>query len=223
MSEQALTEASAARAFAESFVKALAAMPDVHKDKKAQIKTKDGGNFSYAYADLASIIALVRPVLAEHGLVHAQATDTLADGTVSVTTRIYHEGGHVESFGTLTLAAGADARQAGSAVTYARRYSLCAALGIAPDEDTDGAGVGAPAASRTADDKRTDAQNRKMRACISELDKSGIEPPDGADDWAVYAKRWIFTSFGKESSKDLTKSEAGKLIDHLEAQAVPFG
>ena len=218
---------SAEQAFAAAFVKALAAMPDVHKDRTAEI----GGKFSYRYADLASIITIVRPVLAAHGLAHAQATDTLADGTVSVTTRIYHEGGHTESFGTLTLAAGTDARQAGSAVTYARRYSLCAALGIAPDEDNDGAGVGqarkadgnvAPSAP-AASDKRTDAQNRKIRAVISELDKSSLDPPDGSDDWAVYAKRWIFTEFGRDSSKDLTKVEAGRLIDHLEAQAVPFG
>ena len=93
-------ERPAAQAFAEAFVKALAAMPDVHKDKKAEIETKSGGKFSYAYADLASIIGLVRPVLANTGLAQAQAIDTLADGTVSVTTRIYHTGGHAESFGT---------------------------------------------------------------------------------------------------------------------------
>lgn len=73
------------------------------------------------------------------------------------------------------------------------------------------------------EDRRTDAQNRKMRAVISELDKKDEKPPDGAETWATYAKRWTFAQFGKESSKDLTKAEAGKLIDHLEAMAVPFG
>lgn len=80
-----------------------------------------------------------------------------------------------------------------------------------------------PKANGKGGELRTEAQNRKMRAVISELDKGGEKPPDGAEDWTAYAKRWTFTHFGKESSKDLTKSEAGQLIDHLELQTVPFG
>lgn len=208
-----MSENGPAQAFASAFVKALAAMPDVHKDKKAQIKTKDGGNFSYAYADLASIIALVRPVLAEHGLAHAQATDTLADGTVSVTTRLYHVGGHVESFGTLTLAAGTDARQAGSAVTYARRYSLCAALGIAPDEDTDGEGVRTAPATRAASNgqaKVTKDQHAKIGALVKSLTEL-----DPHTDWVDYSRSWATENYGKTSRADLLKNEAHVLIEHL--------
>jgi hypothetical protein len=204
--------------FADAFVQALAEMPDVHKDKTAEIETKSGGKFSYAYADLASIIALVRPALAKHGLAVAQAVDTLQPGTVSVTTRVYHQAGHHESFGTLTIVAGDDARRAGSAVTYARRYSLCAALGIAPDEDTDGADVSARPPA--ADEPRTKPQNNKIHALIAELEDEA-PLPDG--DWKAYCKTWILQEFGKHSSTELTKSEAGLLIDHLEQQKVPFG
>ena len=59
--------------------------------------------------------------------------------TIAVETRIYHSSGWTESFGPLVLAAPGGAQAAGSAITYARRYALCAALGIAPDEDDDGA------------------------------------------------------------------------------------
>lgn len=204
---------SAAQAFAAAFVKALASMPDVHKDKTAQIETKSGGKFSYSYADLASIIALVRPVLAKHGLAYAQATDTLADGTVSVTTRIYHEGGHVESFGTLSLNAGTDARQAGGAVTYARRYSLCAALGIAPDEDTDGAGVGTTAQAATRSNgqaKVTKEQHAKIGVLVKSLGE--LEPHT---DWVDYSRSWAMENYGKSSRADLLKNEAHVLIEHL--------
>lgn len=121
--------------FTEAFTKALAAMPEVGKGKEA-----DMGDYSYKYADLHSILDAVRPVLAEHGLSVAQSTVNL-DGKVGVETRIYHTSGHVETFGPLVLPAGNNAQGYGSAITYARRYSLTAALGIAPDEDDDGAGA----------------------------------------------------------------------------------
>jgi hypothetical protein len=56
-----------------------------------------------------------------------------------VETRIHHKAGHVEIFGPVLIRVVGDAKAAGSAITYARRYALCAALGIAPDEDDDGA------------------------------------------------------------------------------------
>ena len=51
--------------------------------------------------------------------------------------------------------------------------------------------------------------------------------PDGT--WKAYSKEWISANFGKTSSTQLTKAEAGQLIDHLEAckkdalERAPFG
>jgi len=117
----------------EAFTKAQEEMPAIGKTK-----TADMGNYSYTYADLGSILEAVRPVLNKHGLSVAQSP--VSDGNrVGVETRIYHEAGHVETFGPLYLPAGNNAQGAGSAVTYARRYSLTAALGLSPDDDDDGA------------------------------------------------------------------------------------
>jgi hypothetical protein len=131
----------------EAFVKAQAEFPSIHKDKTATIETKKGGQFSYSYADLPTILEQVNPVLKKHGFAVGQAVVS-EDGNVGVETRIYHKSGHVEAFGPLFLPSGDDARSAGSAVTYARRYSLCAALGIATDEDDDGAAASRPAPER---------------------------------------------------------------------------
>jgi hypothetical protein len=131
--------------WAAAFVAAQEDMPHISKSQKAEIPTKSGGKYEYSYAPLPDIIDAVRPILAKHGL--AQAQDVVAsNGVVVVTTRIYHKAGHAETFGPLHLHAGGDARAAGSAITYARRYALCAALGISPDTDTDAADVPAPAA-----------------------------------------------------------------------------
>jgi hypothetical protein len=72
---------------------------------------------------------------------------------------------------------------------------------------------GAPAAEG---DGRTAAQNRNLWRIVSDLEKSGAPPPDGSENWKEYSRNWIRKEFGKESSKDLTVAEAGKLIDHLD-------
>ena len=63
-----------------------------------------------------------------------------------MTTRIYHSDGWVEKFGPLQIFSGSTPQQAGSAITYGRRYALSAALGIAADEDNDGAETSKPKA-----------------------------------------------------------------------------
>jgi hypothetical protein len=171
----------------EAFTKAQAEFPTI-----AQTKTADMGTYSYTYADLGDIIDAVRPILIKHDLAFAQSAVTL-DGKIGVETRIYHTSGHVEIFGPLYLPAGNDARSAGSAVTYARRYSLTAALGITSDEDADGAGAETP----------PDPHNRAWEAVRAAL---------GPEEAPSYFKAAI-ESLGLEPGKDrLTEEQADELI-----------
>lgn len=124
--------------WAKAFVAAQSEMPEIPKTKKATIPTKSGGGYEYSYADLPAIIDAVRPVLSKHGLAFAQSVET-TESAIAITTIVYHEAGGSQSFGPLLLPGGSDARGAGSAITYGRRYALCAALGIAADEDDDAA------------------------------------------------------------------------------------
>lgn len=116
--------------FNAAFVAALNELTDVVKDKKA-----DAGSYNYAYADLAAATGAARVTLSKHGLAVAQDANTAEDGMVAVTTRIYHTAGHVETFGPLTMPRGRGPQDTGSAITYARRYSLMAALGLATEDD----------------------------------------------------------------------------------------
>ena len=119
--------------FSAAWVDALAEMPPIPKDQ-----TANAGSYSYKYAGFPTIRDTVVPILAKHGLAHAQDVTT-RDGKIAVTTRIYHKSGHVEHFGPLELPAGSNAQSAGSAITYARRYALQSALGLATEDDDDGA------------------------------------------------------------------------------------
>lgn len=114
---------------ADALVRANLVILNPTKDKTAR-----AGSYSYRYVALDTIVADLRPILQAHGLAVVQEA-----ATEGVTTRIIHASGEWLEFSALSLPAGSDAQSWGSAITYARRYTYCAALGIAADEDDDGA------------------------------------------------------------------------------------
>jgi hypothetical protein len=93
------------------------------------------------YADLAEMIKVATPVLAKNGLAISQQAIS-NDGHVGVTTTLIHTSGQwIED--TISLPLGDEkgkslAQVAGSIITYLRRYSYGAIVGLATDEDTDG-------------------------------------------------------------------------------------
>lgn len=104
--------------------------------------SKDKSGYGYKYADLAQVLEIARPVLAKNGLSVIQAPHNDSSGGVAVTTRLLHCSGEwleetlilpVEVTKNLSTA-----QACGVVITYARRYSLAAMLGIA-QEDTDAA------------------------------------------------------------------------------------
>jgi hypothetical protein len=122
---------------AKSLVKAQAAMSHAAKDSK-------NPHFKSAYSSLASVIDAIRPALSANGLAFVQKLHT-AEGGVSVETVLIHESGHELSCGILFIPASKqDAQGFGSAITYAKRYSLQAALGIASEDDDGQAAVKTP-------------------------------------------------------------------------------
>lgn len=108
-----------------------AEMPTVHKGKTARVQTKDGGSYSYTYADLADVSAAAMPVLARHGL--SFATIPTRDGLVGM---LLHSSGQ-RLTGILPIN-GATPQQVGSSLTYMRRYLLGCLTGIVTDDDDDG-------------------------------------------------------------------------------------
>lgn len=102
---------------------------------------KKGGK-ALKYADLDAIIKTVTPALAKNGLSQHQFTDTdIENKAVKITTMILHESGQYFFGDTLVLPAESfgkfNAQTVGSAITYGRRYSLSAILGIASENDDD--------------------------------------------------------------------------------------
>ena len=87
------------------------------------------------YADLSACIEAVIDGLHEAGFALVQRTEERENGAV-VETVFLHESGEEISGGKLYVpATKPDAHGYGSALTYARRYSLLAACGLAPEDD----------------------------------------------------------------------------------------
>lgn len=114
-------------------------IPSIPKSQTARVQSAKG-SFSYHYADLASIQRAIAPQMAACGL--SVTFDTVQDnGGYLIQAKVHHGAGHTE---TTTFRVPVDttarmnsAQAAGSALTYGRRYALCAALGIVTAEDDD--------------------------------------------------------------------------------------
>lgn len=101
---------------------------------------KDNTNPAYKskYSDINNVWETLRHPLTSNGLSVWQDATTLETG-VSVTTRVVHNSGEWIEFGPFIVPLGAkrDAHGFGSCCTYAKRYSLCAALGVTSSDDDD--------------------------------------------------------------------------------------
>lgn len=99
---------------------------------------KDSANpfFKNKYADLASVVEAIRSAFAANGLSYIQSVEPSDKDEVRVETTILHSSGEWIGCGVLALPVSkVDAQGYGSALTYARRYSLSAATGVAPEDD----------------------------------------------------------------------------------------
>jgi hypothetical protein len=132
----------------EAYNKAIAEFqrrcPPIKKNRAMVVQ----GRPTYRYGDLGEIIATISPLMGELGLsksweaVHASKPNHVASVCI-----ISHELGHSERSGPTEIPYGTDgnrmnaAQSVGSAKTYAKRYSLCDALGISPEDDDDATGT----------------------------------------------------------------------------------
>ena len=100
------------------------------------------------YATLTSVLDACRGALNAHGIAVVQRVRSDAqEGEVCVCTVLLHESGEEMNCGELWLKATQNnPQQFGSALTYARRYALAAAVGIASDDDDDAEAGSAPPA-----------------------------------------------------------------------------
>ena len=141
-------------------------LPKVGKDKTARVTSqRTGRTHTYDYVNLATVSAAILPLMADLGLSFLCKPTFGPNGEFALVYRLLHVSGQSED-GLYPLPGSGSPQEIGSAITYARRYCLCAVTGVAPDEDDDD-GQAAEGAARLVDEAR------EMRRKPPEVDEHG--------------------------------------------------
>lgn len=125
---------------AEALAKAQGAFLPIEKSKSAQVKMKSGGEYSFDYADLHSVLAAVTPALTANGLALVQDAEAGQGAAVKVSAMLLHSSGEwIQSAPVSVPVEGSRPQEVGGAISYARRYVVSSLLSIASTEEDDDA------------------------------------------------------------------------------------
>jgi hypothetical protein len=178
---------------------------------------KDTKGYGYKYAKLDSVVDVVKEAMSGKGLSFNQEVGYDERGNILVTTNIFHESGQWLSFGPVGLPKDtgksmSDVQGAGSSITYARRYSLAAATGLASEEDVDGSNSRGSRKSinnnSSRSSKKTETATQKQIATINEWLES-----DNADKVKVMLKQEGYR--GMKHIASTSKSKVEELIKKI--------
>ncbi len=125
-----------------ALAKAQGQMEDAEKDAT-------NPHFRSRYANLASVRRAVRKPLSDNGLILSQFIRT-GDGFIEIETILGHQSGQYMSETTPFPVQQFTPQGIGSSISYARRYTAMAILGLAASEDDDDAEATMPARQQTA-------------------------------------------------------------------------
>jgi hypothetical protein len=186
---------------APALIKAHEEMAPVHTDtENAFLKTK--------YASLAGVIKTITPAFRANGMTLLQGIDRVEGGAV-VTTRVIHESSQFFEMSCPVPMGKMDGHALGSGVSYARRYSLLAFAGVAPEDDDGNAASNIKSEDRRDKDALmaiTDTQLKEANRLLKILD---------ATEDNIAATVRLFTKDRTESVEGMMKPEAEAIIKAL--------
>lgn len=154
----------------DSLDKLLPALTKARLDFGEVKKSKSNKHFGSDYAGLDDYIAAVDKPLAAQGLVLTSAPVSEPDGGLVLVTRLYHESGQFLEC-SLPMRDDGNPQHAGSMITYYRRFSLAALLGVTAEGDDDD---GEAATRYSTEEKRSTPK----RLSGTRRDASQSEPSD---------------------------------------------
>lgn len=130
------------------------ALVGAQADVGLALKNQENSHFKSQYADLSAVLSVAKPALAKHGLALTQFPGQ-GEGTVTLSTLLLHESGEWILLPPASIPLQAHtAHGYGSAISYLRRYTTQACLGISiGSEDDDGNEATANAPKKRATQK----------------------------------------------------------------------
>lgn len=204
------------------------ALVKAQKEFGPALKTSTNPHFRTKYADLSACIEAVIDALNNNGIYLMQLTEEHEAG-VKVSTTFIHESGEQLSGGSLFMPASKhDAQGFASALSYARRYSLMATCGIAPeDDDGNQASKSAPVpAAPKAVPKAPVAVPKQIEGKANEWQlKVSAQPDTSFEDWLAVVIDATVTALDTAASKNdvmsiwRTNANVFKIVEQQDAVA----
>lgn len=207
-----------AKTLAEALCAAQKQMQNPKKDKTAKVKTRTGGEYTYNYTTLDAVLDVVRPALNDNGVFLSQHSEVVENGMMLHTAVMF--GDTMQVLDVTPYQYDTDPQEFGKRETYARRYSLLKAFGLAGDDDTDGdtgAGGATPPANphnhplgNTTGKAQPDNKKKWIARCLqlkAQCMQQGVTEA-GLDSW-YQAK------FGDAQPNDLTAEQVTEWGQYL--------
>jgi hypothetical protein len=202
----------------------LAALLAVQSEAPTLRKDAENPHFRSKYTPLDTIVETIGPILVKHNLVWTTLPGRDEQGEPALTYRLAYAptGEKLEGVMPLLLSK-RDAQGQGSAITYARRYALCAVLNLVGDDDDDGnsASSGNTNVDTTGGAKASGKQLKFLRMLATRakiqphematsIRSLGVDVPDGTKDLRPFVDA-------------LTSRQASQIIDMLQEGPVKTG
>lgn len=193
----------------DNLEKLAAAMVKVQEEIKVAKKDKANPFFKSKYADLGAVWEACHEALTKNGIAVIQRP-TFRDGVHLLTTDLLHESGQSISGDYLIRPVKDDPQAMGSAVTYARRYSLAAMVGIICEDDD-----GAKASTRGKQPGDASAiRDKLLSGKITKADQSALMiawRKSGKTDEQV--KGYLKEAWDLALTAEITKKDYPEILD----------
>jgi hypothetical protein len=187
---------------AAALVAVQAELRVVKKNKMLRVEKEGRVVRATPYADLGAVWEGVHEVLTKHKVAVVQA-GSFHDGVFFLRTILLHESGEsVEGEYVVRPARDGDAQALGSAVTYARRYSMCAMLGIVTEDDD---GAKASTRGKVADTGKVKEGLQEKLSAAERMALTKVAKKAGKTEQIV--KTYLKEAYGVESTADLKKQD----------------
>lgn len=201
---------------------------------KFQAEVKNPSNnatnpmYKSKYSTLDNVINTVKPVLSKYGLSFIQCPSTSEDGLhIGTTTLLMHESGEWIESDPIILPAYKlgrdavkiyDAQAAGIAITYSRRYSLSALLGVSSEDDDDANGIIHETTSKKQSGKIQAASDKQLNLITKLLNDVSVATNITKEEAYATLKRHM-----KKDMEYYTPDEAKQAINILNGALQPKG
>lgn len=200
---------------APAMAKAWSDLTNPKHNASVKVNTKNGGSYKFEYTDLGGIIDAIKPIYKENGISIIQNPYTdYVDGKlfISVETMLLHSSGEWMMSDPLKMPANNSIQDMGGQVTYMKRYSLSAMLGLSTEKDDDANGASGndyQMNNNSRPNKASEKQLSFVNKLLEEKSKGTKYNPQQL--YQVLKGRLKIT----EDMENWTAQEASRAIKHL--------